>query len=145
MKINLRDKVAKEIAKAKLDTTWWIPLRELCRTYTVPELEIALEFVSVPLDKYAVEIVSQALEKERHKELTGSNQIIKWALIVAVMTLIVAYLAWMLPRSPVADARKFPTVQQSAIVAQPASPMLQNPLPNSAPDTSKQSGATPKQ
>jgi hypothetical protein len=33
-------------------------------------IEIALELVFVPLDLFAVEIVTQALEKERHKELT---------------------------------------------------------------------------
>ena len=139
MKGETRDRVRDEIRKARSDVSrQWIVIRELCRKYNVEELEAALEIVSVPLDEFAVEIVTYALQRERHREMVRPHWTIPWTFWMVLVGILIALWAWLFPRSP-ADASKVPNPPQSEVVAPPTAPTSPIAPSNSPPPASTQS------
>ncbi|MCE0498810.1 MAG: hypothetical protein LV481_12775 [Methylacidiphilales bacterium] len=97
----IRDKVAREMAEAKRGDAPWIPLQELCRKYSVNELETALELLSLPSDKFAIEIATQALKERRDETLPDHYWIIRgtfYLLLLAILIALGALGAWLFTR-----------------------------------------------
>lgn len=100
-------------------------LRKLCALASDEKLRTYLDKITMGYPNLR-EIVKDEMDHRRHLQVASRldslrepHWMIRWTFIVSVMILVVAYLAWILPRSPVVDAVKptAPLLSQAEVPA----------------------------
>jgi hypothetical protein len=101
--------------------TWTTTLRALCESCNNEDIKRIMDYavayketkelkeLNVSQPAY-YEVVKEVIKERRHREVMKDSLIVIGTLIIAVATFIVCLLAWLFPRSPVADASTRPCV-----------------------------------